>query len=300
MRFLTAFWILFISGCGGVLQNASVNINGLVPEASQVIRDGLSDKDPQVRTNTIEVIASAGLTEFMPRVQRLLRDNFVPVRFAAALAVGDMAYQPAKNDMERLLGTSDENTRIAAAYAMVKLGSPEKLSFIRKAVMSEDQIVRANAVVLLGKSNDINVLKLLSWVQTDKDSDDKVKFQAVEARARLGDEKIFPKLWAIVLSSYADDRIMGIRAMGALGTEKAKEVLATKLDDDVLEVRLAAAEQLGMLGDKTGEEEVLDVFRKNLTTGMDRQGVERVNVLTALAIGRIGTPRLIIFLPPLL
>jgi len=300
IKFFAALWILFVSGCGGLLQSSSVDIKGLEPEAAQIIRDGLADNDPQVRTNTIEVVASAGLNEFMPQVQRLLRDDFVPVRFAAALAVGDMVYQPAKSEVVRLLEATDENTRIAAAYAAAKLGSPEKLDFIRKAALSKDQIIRANAVVLLGKSGDESVLKLLSWAQTDKDSDDKVRFQAVEARARLGDEKIFPKLWAIVLSSYADDRIMGIKAMGALGTEKAKDVLATKLDDEILEVQLAAAEQLGMLGDKSGEKVVLDVFRKNLTAGMDEQGVDRVNVLSALAIGRLRTQRLIIFLPSLL
>lgn len=300
MRFLAVICVLLVSGCGGLLQGDSANINSLEPEAAQIIREGLSDKDPQIRTNAIEVVASTRLTEFMPEVVRLLRDNFVPVRFAAALAVGDTAYQPAKGEMKRLLETGDENTKIAAAYAMVKLGFSEKLDFIRKAVKSEDQTVRANAVVLLGKSGDESALKLLYLAQTDRDSDDKVKFQAVEARAGLGDEKIFPKLWAIVLSSYADDRIMGIKAMGALGTEKAREVLATKLDDEVPEVRLAAAEQLGMLGDKSGELVVLDVFRKNLTAGMDKQGVERINVLTAFAIGRIGTGRLIIYLPALL
>jgi HEAT repeat protein len=127
-----------------------------------------------------------------------------------------------------------------------------------------------------------------------------VRFQAVESIARLGDEQIFPKLWAVVLSSYADDRIMGVKAMGALGTEKARQVLITKLDDDVLEVRLAAAEQLGALGDVTGEPNVLDVFNKNLTEDMDGKDLERVNTLTALAIGQIGTPALVKFLPELL
>ncbi|MHC4665129.1 MAG: HEAT repeat domain-containing protein, partial [Planctomycetota bacterium] len=69
---------------------------------------------------------------------------------------------------------------------------------------------------------------------------------------------------------------------------------------DVLEVRLAAAAQLGMLGDPTGEPEVLDVFRKNPTAGFKKERLEHVNVLTALAIGRIGTARLTRFLPRLL
>jgi HEAT repeat protein len=88
--------------------------------------------------------------------------------------------------------------------------------------------------------------------------------------------------------------------MGTLGTRQAREILVTKLDDPVLEVRVVAAEQLGMLGDTTGEAEVLEVFQKNLTAGMDRIASERVGVLVALAIGHIGTPALTKYLPQFL
>ena len=123
--------------------------------------------------------------------------------------------------------------------------------------------------------------------------------QAVESIAMLGDDRIFTaRLWPMVISTYADDRIMGIRGMGTLGTAKAREVLITKLDDDdVLAVRLAAAEQLGVLGDTTGEHEVLDVFQKNLTAGLNVQEATHINWLVARAIGQIGTPRLAKFLP---
>jgi HEAT repeat protein len=67
-----------------------------------------------------------------------------------------------------------------------------------------------------------------------------------------------------------------------------------------LEVRLAAAEQLGKLSDPVGETEVIEVFEKNLITGLDKKDVERVKVLTALAIGQIGTDTLKKFLPQLL
>jgi HEAT repeat protein len=93
---------------------------------------------------------------------------------------------------------------------------------------------------------------------------------------------------------------MGVRAMGTLGGGKARDILITKLDDDILEVRLAAAEQLGRLRDKTGEPEVLDVFEKNLTAGLEDQALERANVLTAMAIGRICTPTLTKYLPGLM
>jgi HEAT repeat protein len=293
--------MLWICGCAGPGRTTSINIKDLVPQAEETIGECLTDVNPQLRANAVETVAVTRLSAFMPQVQQLLRDDFVPVRFAAALAIGDMRYRPAKDIIGRLMTNDpDTNVKIAAAYAMSRLGRPESLELVRKAVMSKDQTLRANAVVLLGKSGDKSSLELLSWALSDKDSDDKVRFQAVEAMARLGDEKIFHKLWAIVLSSYADDRIMGIRAMGALGTEKAKEVLITKLDDEVLEVRLAAAEQLGMLNDKTGENEVVKVFEKNLTFDMDNEERQRANVLTAMAIGQIKTASVTRFLPQML
>jgi len=305
LAFSFVFFALTLSGCNGPLPSKidfsdSVSVDSLKPQAMRIIREGLADNNPRVRSNTIEVVASTKTIALMPLVQQLLKDDFVPVRFAAALAVGDIQYRLAERQVRALLQDEDENVRIAAAYALGRLGYPENFEIIRKAAASSDQTVRANAVMLLGKSGNENNLRLLYWALRDKDSDDKVRLQAVEAIARLGDEQIFPKLWTMLISAYADDRVMGVKAVGALGTEKARDVLITKLDDDILNVRIAAAEQLGMLGNNTGEQQILNVFTKNLTADLDKQDRERVNVLTALAIGRIGTKRLTKFLPQLL
>ena len=298
---------ILLAGCNGFLplqtaidSPAVVGVDNLMPEAFQVIQQGLADPDPQVRANAIEVVAATKQITLMPKVQRLLTDEVVPVKFLAILAVGDLQYTLAKSEVQRLLKDENENVRIAAAYAMTKFGHPEYLTVFRNTIASEDQTVRANAALLLGKSGHENALGLLYWALQRKDSSDKVRFNAVEAIAVLGDERILPKLWAIVYSGYADDRIMGIRAMGTLGTPQAKDVLITKLDDDVLEVRLAAAEQLGKFGDPIAEPEVLEVFTKNLTAGLDNKDLERIKVLTALAIGQIRTDSLKKFLPQLL
>jgi HEAT repeat protein len=302
--FIVAFLALISPGCDRSSPQpfsfVPDNTAGFVPEATRIVQQSLSDDAPQVRANAIEVIAVVGLRNMMPRVERLLNDDFVPVRFTAALAVGDLKYAPAKNLLIRMLRDSDENSRIAAAYALYKLGVTEHFGLLGRALASEDQTVRANAAFLLGKSGDKNAVKLLYWTMRAEDSDDKVIYTAAEARARLGDEQILPKLWAMLISAYADVRVTGVRAMGALGTADAHNALVTMLDDDVLEVRLAAAEQLGMLGDTVGEPKVLEVFTKNLTAGLDENDLERVNVLTAMAIGRIGTRGLTKFLPPLL
>jgi len=211
-----------------------------------------------------------------------------------------LEYSPAKRSVNKLLKDNDANVIIAAAFAMGKLGSFEYLEVLRKAAANEDQKVRANAVLLLGKSGDKSSLQLLWHALQDKDSDDRVVYQSAEAIAMLGDEQIFPRLWTMLISAYADVRLMGVRAMGKLGTPEAKDALIRMLDDDILEVRLVAAEQLGVFRNPIGEPKVLEVFEKKLTRTLDKQAGERTNVLTALAIGQIRTPGLRKFLPQLL
>jgi len=297
-------YALLCLGCQETLQTrtdwpAPVSADNLVLEATQIIREGLADADPVIRVNAIEVVATTKRIRLIPKVRRLLKDDFVPVRFAAVLAVGDLEYSLATTSVRALLQDDNENVRIAALYALGRLGSADSFEQLRKAITAADQTVRANAALLLGKSGDTSALtsQALWWTLRRQDSGDMVRFQTAESIAMLGDERIYPKLWTMLISAYADDRVMGIKAMGALGTLQARDALTTMLDDDIVEVRLAAAEQLGKLKDSRGEAVVLDVFSKNLAAGFDKQGRDRLNVRTALAIGRIGTPSLTRFLP---
>jgi HEAT repeat protein len=296
---------IIILGCEGPSQKATGQPTRAIPEnvmaqASQIVLDGLSDPNPDIRAKAVEVVAVTRQVRMLPRVQRLLKDQIVPVRFLAVVAVGDLEYALAKSDIIKLLKDRDENVRIAAAYTMVKLGSAEYFQVICSAVASDNQTVRANAALLLGKSGKKESLKYLYWTLRQNNSADKVVLQAAESIALLGDEQIYPKLWTRLISAYADDRVVGIRGMGALATEQARNALVTMLDDSVLEVRLAAAEQLGRLRDPIGEAEVLGVFNKNLTAKMDPESKERVEVLSAMAIGAIGTNNLTRYLPQLI
>ncbi len=308
-RFLLLSFCLFVGlNCEKPMRRpiespGEVSLRELVPQATTIVQQGLADENPYVRSYAIEVVGMTKRIRLMPQVQRLLENDSEPrVRFAAALAVGDTEYLLAESSLRPLLKHRDENLKIAGAYALNKVGAMDKadtFNLLRKAIAGDDQLLRANAALLLGKTGDKEALKLLYVALQRRDSDDNVGMQAVESIAMLGDDRIFTaRLWPMVISTYADDRIMGIRGMGTLGTAKAREVLITKLDDDdVLAVRLAAAEQLGVLGDTTGEHEVLDVFQKNLTAGLNVQEATHINWLVARAIGQIGTPRLAKFLP---
>jgi HEAT repeat protein len=261
--------------------------------AMGVITAALDDRSPQVRANAVEAVAATGRMELMPKVSLLLKDDYVPVRFAAFCAVGDMRYRGATATLRMLLDADpDENCRLAAVYALTKTGAADSMKMLVDATTSRDMTVRANAVVLLGKSGDKRVLDVVYAAKDAEDSDMAVRIQAAEAIARLGDERMYPKLWTLLISKYTEDRIIGIRAMGAMGTADGKNAIITMLDDEVVEVRLAAAGQLGALGEKMGEPEVLDVFRNNLTAGMSRQESERVRIMTAFAIGAIRSEAL--------
>ena len=284
----------------GVSTDNSAN-NALKAEATKIILEGLSSSNPQVRVNAIEMAAATNNQQLMTGVQRLTKDEIVLIKFAAAVAIGDAKYSAGKNDVAQLLKDSDENVRLAADYTIVMLGGSKSYTQqIRAALTRNDQQVRANAAFLLGKIGDKNVLPLLYHLIQDEASDDRVRLNAIEAIARLGDEKIYQKLWATLISAYADDRVFGIRAMGALGTSRAKDSLLTMLKDDLPEVRLVAAEQLGYLGDTEGEKTVANALTHDISTATDQEAKARIQTLAAMAIGQIRTPTLKKFLPELL
>ena len=281
-------------------QPVQIEIQDLTQQANEILRQGLKSPNPAIRTNAIEAVAATAQMNLMPLVQQLLTDNFIPVRFSAALAVGDTKYLSAERTLKQLLKDTDENVKLAANYALFKFGYDARFKLIAQAAQSFDPTVRANAVLVLGKTGDQRALKTLYWAKDDPDSDSRVIFEAAEAIAKLGDQRIFSKLWTLLISKYIENKIVGIRAMGALGTAEAKNALITMLADPVPEVRLISAEQLAVLGYDTGEPEVLDIFTTNMTARLKKTEIERIKVLAALAIGQIGTEKLTRYLPTLL
>ena len=288
-------------GCAQQIHNPNQGMSQTQSEAFRIISDSLSSDNPVVRVNAIEIAATTGRENYLPTIQKLLQDPYVPVRFAACAAVGEMHFTPAINSVNELLRDNDPNVIIAASYAMAKLGYPEYLKVLRQSVADNvNQIIKANSALLLGKSGDKSSVQLLYQLMKDPASSDMVHYQAAEAIAMLGDQKIYETLWGMLISAYADVRITGAKAMGTLGTPQAENALLTLLEDPVPEIRLAAAEQLGKMNNKSGRKAVLEVFQNKLNMSPDFQSRERINTLAALAIGEIGTSDLTKFLPDLM
>jgi HEAT repeat protein len=266
--------------------------------AIKIVRAALADKNSHMRNRAIEVTSTTGRGELMPIVADLLIDDKPAVRYAAALAVGDMAYTGGTVGAMRAIRSQEVSVQMAAAYALVKLGRGKYSDILSKSAISKDQDIQATAVVLLGRLGDKKHLNLLYELMRDENSSYLVKIQAAEAIANLGDDRILhSKLWPLLISKHADDKIIGIGAMAALGAPDAKNAIMTMLMDEMLEIRLYAAGQLGKLGDVSGTEHVLE-YLHDPQFDMDQWSV--ANETAVIAIGQIGAEELKKFLPKLL
>ena len=267
----------------------TVRIQSLKPRAKIILENGLKSKNAHLRSSAIEVMVDTGQKDMLPHITRLTTDPVVPVRFNATVALGDMRCFSCEKIMRKALNDPDVNVRIAAAYSLVKLNQPQFVEQLRAAAKNPDQTVRANAALLLGKLGSPDNIELLYEVLQNNDSTDKVRLQAVESIARLGDERMYrSKLWALLISKFADDRVIGIRGMGALDTAESRNAIISKLDDDVQEVRLVAAEQLARLGNKRGEEQVYEYFKIQ----PDLNKTEMARQTAVMAIGPLKSKRL--------
>ena len=272
----------------------------LIRQALQTLVNGLQNPDSRIRSATIEIIAQTRQTRLLLRVRTLLRDQSVPVRFAALLAIGDMQYALAKSDILQIFNETRENIniRMAAAYALTKLGYKKYEKFYFNAINNTNPTVRANAALLMGKTNNKKSIKMLYWALSDINSNETVRCQVIEAIAMLGHSDIYQKIWSRLISAFADDRISAIKAMGALGTGLCRDALLTMLNDPVTEVRIAAAEQLGKLGDYSGKEILLDALNTKIQGNTPEK--IRIKIMTAMAIAQIKTDDLTRYLPQLL
>lgn len=292
---------LFAAGCAEQQANNStasaentVRIQSLKPRAKIILEKGLKSENGQLRSAAIEVTVETGQKDMLPHITRLTTDPVVPVRFNATIALGDMRCLSCEKIIRKGLNDPDVNVRIAAAYSLAKLNQPQFVEMIRAAAKSSNQTVRANAALLLGKLGNPDNIELLYEVLQANDSVDKVRLQAVESIARLGDERMYrSKLWALLISKFADDRVIGIRGMGALDTAESRNAIISTLDDDVQEVRLVAAEQLARLDNKRGEEQVYLYFQ----TQPDLNKTDMANQTAVMAIGPLNSSRLNTQLP---
>ncbi len=187
----------------------------------------------------------------------------------------------------------------AAIYALHRLGRPAPLKdLVELLLYSSDEEVRRNAALIFCELSDPGTKAVLRRALRDHDL--AVRWYVYEALARLGEKEAMESLLLFAHSSYGDERLIGILALGRIGNGEAVSSLRDMLRrDNPMEVKLAAIRSLGQLGAPTSEDTAL----KALTYVAEPPGkgvafepteVRQVRVRTmaalALAMGAGWTP----------
>ncbi|OXU16081.1 HEAT repeat domain-containing protein [Sedimentisphaera salicampi] len=240
----------------------------------EIIQSGSID----LQMDAIEVAAKSGDETLLSNIMPVLNDEKAPepIKFAGLMAIGDAKYSGGLKFAEKYKTDENPNLKMAAAYALIRLGKTSNSNYkiILNHLDSEDQKTKDNAVLLLGKAGERKYISVLRWLYNNENSTERTKLLIVEALSRLRDPEARSKAWALMISKRADDRVMGITSMQKLKTLKAKNAILTMLDDGVLEVRLVAAENAALLGDKSGRDIVLNFFKNKVNT-LDKKDRDR-------------------------
>jgi HEAT repeat protein len=223
-----------------------------------------------------------------------LKDEHAGVRFAACMSLGELADRDARAAIQPLAEDADLNVRIAAYFALERMGERAYRRAWRDALMtSPDPAVRRNAALAMGRLGNKSLLPLLARVST-KDDDEGVRLQAMEAMALLGDAYATNRFIHDAYGGIGFKQPFALLTLGHVDTDQVRSALRTRLANaPYLEAKLAAARGLGMQHCDDG----YTLAMSSLSWNQPTQGIPddppalqimRVRSMAAMALGQIG------------
>ena len=267
------------------------------PQPMDVIKAGLAYRDnPVVRAESVEALESIGSPDVLPWVRTALLDEHPGVRFAGCMVLGKRADAGAASMLRKCLTDKDENVRVAAIYALHRLGYTEHTERLPSFVLTHsDPVVRRNAAIaisMLGQPSAVMVL-----ARAMKDTDPGVRHHALEGMARLGNKEAARELSFMANSGVGSEEVFAINALAGTGDPIHEDAFRYKLSSaSHMETRLAAARGLGKLGIDAGLPVVLEALKPNQPVRQDPEDspvnqLLRIRQLAAAAAGAIGDAR---------
>jgi HEAT repeat protein len=206
-----------------------------------------------------------------------LSDREPVVRFAAAMASGELRLDGARDGLLRLVDDPDESVRIAARFALHRIGDTTRTHDLEQTARSTEPRTRADTALVLGLLGEPTAKSWLHVLRRDPNA--AVRLQANEGLWRLGDEQGLNTLIAGTLSKYPDDQMISLLALAAPRDRRVIEHVRACLTTDYTEVNLVAARAMGMLGSDEGY---------TIATRALKSTDPRQRLLAALALGAIG------------
>lgn len=255
--------------------------SALMDTARREILSAVNSNDTIVTVHAIEAIRQTPLSGNPDARQAIvdgLNDSASVVRFASAMAAGELRIADAKPRLLEMIDDRSRSVQVAVRFALHRLGDTRLSHDLEKSARDPDRLVRANTVVALGLLEEKSALNVLRpMLKTDRDAT--IRLQVAEAMWRLGNQEGLESLVAASVSAFPDDRMIAFMALAGPRDTRVVEHIRGGLTADYPEVALVAARATGMLGFDDGY-------------GVALEGAGSVDMrqrsLAALALGAIG------------
>jgi HEAT repeat protein len=245
--------------------------------------------DPFMRCNAIEALSEVDPPDAADAIMKGLNDPEPVVRFASAMAAGQLKLVDAYGPLKNMTDDHDLQVETGVRFALHRLGDTRLSHDLEKFAANPDPHLRGTVAMVLGLLKDPSATKMLTTLLSDRVPS--VRLQAAEALWRLGDQRGLTDLVAYSISTYPDDQMIALQALAETGDVRVTQHIRGQLTNDYVEVSLAAARGLGMLGSDEGWNIVVPAVKSN---------DPRQRSLAALAMGSIGRSDLQPYLADLL
>jgi HEAT repeat protein len=180
--------------------------------------------DPAIRANCIEALEPSTDPRARQVIEQGLHDPEWVVRFAAAMATGKRKDSTYRSILENLAAKDpNDSVKVAAIYALRRLGSTANMNTLAATLRSPDPIVRANTALVLGLMGDPSAITLLRTVESE--TVQPVKFEITAALARLGDRQAQDVIIAWAFSKFAEDQYSAMMVCADLPERAASPLL---------------------------------------------------------------------------
>ena len=221
-----------------------------------IFKHRLQDPNEEVRSKAIEGLWENEETSLIePLIKIMQNDPSMKVRQDAAIALGRFTmlaeHKKIRSDYTPLLckalldtfhNTEDVDLKRRALEAASPLSIPQVEHAISQTYQSDNIKLKASAIYAMGKNCNQDWINILIKELSNPVAE--IRYEAAGACGELGEDIATPYLIEIVNDDDIDVQIAAIQALGKIGNDEAKERLELCLKDKSQAIREAAEQAL--------------------------------------------------------
>ena len=198
------------------------------------------------------------------------------IRRRAVQVLGEIADPDCQHAVEYVCNDPHWSVRIASLEALAKIGGKKSLPVLLEAIKDPDQMVRKNALLLLGDLGEFRAISSLTVFLIDPEMG-KYAFESLLKFGRMA----LPWLHRIMKGDYQlEVRERVIDLVGKIGDMKSVPTLMDILDDPHASIRLAAIDSLIFCFDSVPLKKLSHVMRSDSNDEVRKKALLALQILT--------------------